>query len=49
MDKLYRNWTVHNLIAHPMMEIIRLISLGRLNRLGAWVHDITLPPHDHKD
>lgn len=31
MNKFYKNWTVHNLIAHPLMEILRLISLGRLN------------------
>ena len=49
MNKIYRNWTVHNLVAHPMMELIRLISLGRLNQLGDWVHDVTLPPHEHED
>ena len=43
MEKLWRNWTIHNLLAHPLMEIIRIISLGKLNNLGNWIHDQTLP------
>lgn len=43
MRKLYKNWTVHNMIAHPLMELIRLLSLGKLNHIGNKLHDSTLP------
>lgn len=43
--KLYRNWTVHNLIAHPLSEIIWLLSLGKAKRLSNYVHDVTVPLH----
>jgi hypothetical protein len=43
MRILYKNWTVHNLVAHPTMEIIRLASLGKFTKLAVWVHDVTLP------
>lgn len=46
MKRLYKNWTVHNLIAHPLMEILRLISLGKLNNIGGIIHDATLPEHE---
>ncbi len=34
------NYTVHNLIAHPLMELLHLIGL---TELGDKVHDMTLP------
>ena len=43
MKKLYKNWTVHNLIAHPLMEILFLISFGKLKDLGDKIHDSTIP------
>ena len=46
-EKIYKNWTVHNLIAHPLSEIIWLISFGKLEKLGNWIHDVTLPEHTH--
>ena len=33
-------YTVHNLIAHPLSEIVFLIGFKRLSN---WIHDITLP------
>lgn len=33
-------WAVHNIIGHPIMEILRILGL---KRLGDWVHDSTLP------
>jgi hypothetical protein len=41
MTKLYKNWTAHNLIGHPLMAIAYLVGL---NDLGAKIHDATLPP-----
>ena len=43
MSKLYKNWTVHNLIAHPLMEIVYLVSFGQLRVFSGWIHDVTLP------
>jgi hypothetical protein len=39
----YKNWTVHNLIAHPVGELLYLAGLGR--EIGDRMHDATLPPH----
>lgn len=33
-------WMVHNLIAHPVMQ---LLALCRLYRAAFWVHDVTVP------
>jgi hypothetical protein len=42
MSRLYRNWTIHNLIGHPLSEIIYWFfgeeASGRF-------HDLTVPPH----
>jgi hypothetical protein len=42
-----RNWTVHNLISHPLMEviwwIIRPFSRNHAERASNWIHDITVP------
>jgi len=45
LDKLgYFKWTIHNLIAHPLMELLHLVGLGEL---GGKIHDATLPlSHD---
>ena len=37
------NYTIHNLIAHPVMEILHLIGF---TELGNKIHDITLPKSD---
>lgn len=36
-------WTPHNLIAHPLSEI--LFQMG-FKDLGDRVHDLTVPPHE---
>jgi len=36
-------WTLHNVVAHPLSELLYQIGLGK------WaddVHDATVPPHD---
>jgi len=40
MKKLYKNWTVHNVIGHPLMEILVLL---RCPKLAVLIHDKTLP------
>ena len=39
LRKLYRNWWVHNLIAHPLMQIVYFFS----PRLADKIHDCTVP------
>lgn len=42
-----RSWTVHNLISHPLCEVLYLLSVclrsERLRRASHWAHDITAP------
>ena len=49
LKKLYKNWTVHNLLAHPLMEILYLMSFGKLQHLGDKIHDSTLPESETLD
>ena len=44
LSRLYRNFTVHNMIGHPLSEIVWLLT--RSEGLSGWVHDVTLPPHE---
>tara|TARA_Y100001973_G_C5015380_1_gene240459 strand:- start:219 stop:440 length:222 start_codon:yes stop_codon:yes gene_type:complete len=48
-------WSLHNLIAHPVGEIVylsyiatnRLLGRGeRLYRFQNWLHEITIPQHE---
>jgi len=47
MSKMYRNWPVHNIIAHPLSElaywVARPFSKSCAERISRWVHDCTLP------
>ena len=38
--KWYRNWTFHNIVAHPVCEILHLLGF---DEAGTWVHDVTVP------
>lgn len=38
----YRNWTIHNLISHPVSEIFHLMGFEEFSN---WIHDITVPIH----
>ena len=44
-------WTLHNLVAHPLSEVIYLIGCGSspFVRLGNWLHDITVPEHEPEE
>ncbi len=35
-----RTWTFHNIVAHPLMQVLRLVGC---NKAGRWVHDATIP------
>jgi len=39
-------WTLHNLVGHPVSEIVWLLSLGRAEHLSNWLHDVTVPLHE---
>ena len=41
LSKLYKNWAVHNIIGHPLMQIFLWL---RMQRMAKKVHDSTLPP-----
>ena len=47
MRSIYRNWAVHNIVGHPLSEIVYLILLRSRTgeRACNWIHDITLPHH----
>jgi len=36
-------WTLHNLVAHPLSEIVHLVGLTKLSNL---IHDYTVPEHE---
>jgi hypothetical protein len=36
-------WAPHNLLAHPLSELLHLVGLSRLS---SWVHDVTIPPRE---
>ena len=51
LTSLYRNWVVHNLIGHPLSEIVfwfvrPFVGLARAERISGEVHDLTLPTHE---
>lgn len=33
-------WIIHNMVAHPLMQILALM---RLFKLAIWIHEITVP------
>ncbi len=39
MKKLYKNWLVHNCIAHPLMQFVGMFDYG----LARKIHNGTLP------
>ena len=40
MNRLWRNWTTHNLIAHPLAEVAWLFGLDEWSRI---IHDTSAP------
>jgi len=47
MHRIYRNFPVHNLIAHPLSEIaywiVRPFGKLRATKVSTFIHDCTLP------
>lgn len=41
---MFKNWTMHNLVSHPLSEILYL--LGFDESIYNWVHDATIPKHE---
>lgn len=39
-------WAVHNLIGHPVMEILGWFGMYEL---GGWIHDATVPTFHRND
>ena len=51
MSFIYRNWVVHNLIGHPLSEVVYwclrpFVGLTKAERLSGEFHDLTIPDHD---
>ena len=40
------NYTIHNMVAHPIMEILHLVGLSEW---GDKIHDATLPLQHEKE
>ena len=38
-------WTLHNMVAHPLSEIMHLFGLQKASN---WLHDITVPEHESR-
>ena len=43
MKRLYKNWTFHNLVSHPLSEVVWLLT--RSEKLSGWIHDCSIPDH----
>ncbi len=43
-------WAIHNLVAHPLMQLLWWASLcgliRSLARLSDWTHEVTVPSHE---
>ena len=50
MAKLWKNWTVHNIICHPLAQIVYLIirpfGANRADNVYALIHNSSLPEKD---
>lgn len=44
-DILYKNWFIHNVFAHPLMQILNMIGL---DVMASYIHDSTLPKVKHE-
>lgn len=48
MQRMYKNWTVHNLLGHPIAQIAYMLAwcfvgADRARDISARVHDMTVP------
>ena len=40
MKSIYKNWLIHNVIGHPLMQVSNMIGLIGIAKM---IHDGTLP------
>jgi hypothetical protein len=40
--KVKIKWSLHNLVAHPLSELLHLVGFARASN---WIHDATIPEH----
>ena len=50
MKRLYQNWFTHNMVGHPLSELVfwlirPFIGLAKAENISGRVHDWTIPPH----
>ena len=50
MNKLWKNWMVHNLVAHPLSEVAYWVvglfrGKAKAEEISGLIHDITIPKH----
>lgn len=49
MNKLWKNWFVHNMFAHPLSEVaywcVRALGKKVADRVSGVIHDATIPAH----
>jgi hypothetical protein len=48
IKKFWKNWTVHNVVSHPLSEIIYwvcfpFVSREKAESISNWIHDVTIP------
>jgi hypothetical protein len=50
LSKLYRNWNTHNIVSHPLSQIVYLImypfSKDYAYNVSLFIHDFTLPENN---
>lgn len=42
---IFKNWGVHNIVAHPLMQLLGCIGLRKFGRA---IHDATLPAKENE-
>ena len=52
-NKIFRNWFIHNVIGHPVSEMLYWVILPfdpiKASVASVWFHDATCPNKGHKD
>ena len=51
MVRLYRNWFVHNMVSHPLSEVVfwlvrPFVGLAKAESFAGVVHDHSIPEHE---
>jgi len=50
MKRLYQNWFMHNMVGHPLSELVfwfirPFVGLAKAENISGDVHDWTIPEH----